>query len=138
MPYPRSVIIGIGSGESFYQWKPTSYWITLIRSSESDFQRPWLPLPEPCTDWLREQRELKKQQCAQSIQVLQCGDPGSVAVLIELLDSDSETVRIFGVKGLRSVGKPASSAVPRLAMCLSDTEEVQEKAFQALSALGSR
>jgi HEAT repeat protein len=65
------------------------------------------------------------------------GDPAAVPVLIELLDHEDEGVRVTATQGLRAVGPAARDATLALARGLSDTEEVQEKSFQALAAIGS-
>src|SRR5262249_11691847 len=100
-------------------------------------QFPPRPFPWNWIDRLR--RPLGGKQGAEFDRLLQPlleGDPAAVPVLIELLHQGDGGVRGTATQGLRAVGPAARDATLALARGLSDTEEVQEKSFQALAAIG--
>jgi HEAT repeat protein len=136
----RSILWGILHGESFYQGKPTNYWGRLIEQQEPALLALFFPRPDFPWNWIDQlQRPLRRKQLAESDKLLRpllAGDPAAVPVLIELLDHEDETVRVTAAKGLRAVGPAAKDATRALARGLTDTEDVQEKSFQALAAIG--
>jgi len=135
-PTPRLVLIGWLRGDSFYQGRPTSYFIwDLQRVNISPVSCPngvgndterIVDFSFGChttfwEDFLERYFDVMSQPTFASIILLQ-GDPAATPVLMELLASENYQFRLVAALGLSAIGPPAKAAVPALLQMAQESD----------------
>jgi hypothetical protein len=127
-PLPRLILVGWLRGESFYQGRPTGYFIWDLQKVDihpiscpngvNDDTERIVQFSFGChttfwEDFLERYFDVMSQPTFASTALFH-GDPAAAPVLMELLASDNPDFRMIAALGLREIGPPAKAAVPML------------------------
>ncbi len=163
VPTTRYIVLGLWRGEHFYKGRPSCYWIYHFRDMRKSTGmaggRAWgQGLRSPAPSWSRFIRDvvaLWQSRTSRPVNDVETdstgalyhdaptwtrvfgGDPAATPVLLELIRSDSPSVRTDAVWGLAQMNPPPADAVSAVIGALDDSNcFVRNNAMVALGRMG--
>jgi HEAT repeat protein len=152
VPDWRAVVLGVLSGEPFYQGKPASWWARALREEKEDGPPVILSLGDPpgvTREFLHNDAgnavpvlrvllddgdAYVRQRAAEALGRIRPPDDAVVSALTERLADESVPVRWQSAEALGRIGRRAAGALPALGAATRDEDEVLRLA--AVRALG--
>jgi hypothetical protein len=148
IPAARTTFIALLRGEAFYRGTPSSSWSKTIREGAVPYSPPGYVVafdfnthvPATATDRIKKFFGLRYTVSAYRYP-LRDDDPAAIPVLLDLLEDEHSSVRMYAAETLGSFGTRAKVAVPALRKRASDREfgafaiSVGERASEAIARI---